>query len=85
MQAMRYSFVSVGIWWLGFSQVSFYFLPKGNKNDEKVTRDIFWNGFVNCALFTVKWLETSPKALFIGFLYLFACGTNGNVSRRLFW
>ena len=45
MQAMRYSFVSVGIWWLGFSQVSFYFLPKGNKNDEKVTRDIFWNGF----------------------------------------
>ena len=24
MQAMRYSFVSVGIWWLGFSQVSFY-------------------------------------------------------------
>jgi len=45
MQAMRYSFVSVGIWWLGFSQVSFYFLPKGNKKDEKVTRDIFWNGF----------------------------------------
>ena len=45
MQAMRYSFVSVGIWWLGFSQISFYFLPKGNKNDEKVTKDIFWNGF----------------------------------------
>lgn len=45
MQAMRYSFVSVGIWWLGFSQVSFYFLPKGNRNNEKVTRDIFWNGF----------------------------------------
>ena len=35
MQAMRYSFVSVGIWWLGFSQVSFYFLPKGNRNNEK--------------------------------------------------
>lgn len=59
MQAMRYSFVSVGIWWLGFSQVSFYFLPKGNKNDEKVTRDIFGMVSVNCALFTVKWLETS--------------------------
>jgi UMF1 family MFS transporter len=25
--------------------VSFYFLPKGNKNDEKVTHDILWNGF----------------------------------------
>ena len=38
-------FCICGIWWLGFSQVSFYFLPKGNRNNEKVTRDIFWNGF----------------------------------------
>ena len=45
MKAMRYSFVSVGVWWFCFSQVSFYYLPKGNKNDEKITRDIFWNGF----------------------------------------
>ena len=45
MKAMRYSFVSVGVWWFVFSQVSFYFLPKGNKNDEKITRHIFWNGF----------------------------------------
>ncbi len=36
---------SVGIWWFIFSQVSFYFLPKGNKNNEKITRDIIWNGF----------------------------------------
>ena len=45
MKAMRYSFVSVGVWWFCFSQISFYYLPKGNKNDEKITRDIFWNGF----------------------------------------
>ena len=45
MLAMRYSFVSVGVWWFLFSQVSLYFLPKGNKNDEKITRDILWNGF----------------------------------------
>lgn len=45
MQAMKYSFVSVGIWWALFSQYSFYFLPKGNKNDGKITRSIFWNGF----------------------------------------
>ena len=31
MKAMRYSFVSVGIWWFGFSQVSFYFYPKEQK------------------------------------------------------
>ena len=44
MEAMRYSFVSVGIWWSFFSQYSFYYLPKGN-HEVKVTKDIFWNGF----------------------------------------
>ena len=44
MKAMRYSFISVGIWWSLFSQYSFYYLPKGN-NQIKVTKDIFWNGF----------------------------------------
>ena len=78
MQAMRYSFVSVGIWWLGFSQVSFYFLPKGNKNDEKVTRDIFGMVLENCETYTVKWLVTF-KALFNNFLYLFSGGANGDV------
>ena len=44
MKAMRYSFVSVGIWWALFSQYSFYYLPKGN-DKVKVTKDVFWNGF----------------------------------------
>lgn len=44
MKAMRYSFVSVGIWWALFSQYSFYYLPKGN-HKVKVTKDVFWNGF----------------------------------------
>src|SRR5690606_7188170 len=35
----------VGIWWIGFAQYSFYFLPKGNKNSEKVSRKILLNGF----------------------------------------
>src|SRR5690554_4684891 len=28
MKAMKWSFVTVGIWWIVFSQYSFYFLPK---------------------------------------------------------
>ena len=44
MTAMRYSFVSAGLWWLIFSQISFYYLPKGNR-EVKVTKDIFWNGY----------------------------------------
>lgn len=44
--AMRYSFVSVGIWWIIFSQYSFYHLPKGNKNESKKrNKNILFNGF----------------------------------------
>lgn len=45
LQMMRYSFVLVGVWWIVFSQYSFYYLPKGNKNKTIVTRKIFFNGF----------------------------------------
>lgn len=46
MKAMRYSFVMVGIWWIGFSQYTYFFLPKGNKNAErKVSKDVIFNGF----------------------------------------
>lgn len=46
--AMRYSFVSVGIWWLLFSQYSFYFLPKGFKKIEQA-RNVLFNGFKELA------------------------------------
>ena len=46
MKAMRYSFVMVGVWWILFSQYSYYFLPKGNKNkNQKVTHHVIFNGF----------------------------------------
>ena len=44
MKAMRYSFVSVGIWWILFSQYTFYYLPKGNKREGDRSR-IILNGF----------------------------------------
>jgi UMF1 family MFS transporter len=44
MTAMRISFVTVGIWWILFSQYTYYYLPKGNKKN-KVTRDVMLNGF----------------------------------------
>ncbi|MBM1107872.1 MFS transporter [Aurantibacter crassamenti] len=44
LKAMQYSFVTVGIWWIVFSQVSFYFLPLGNKT-ESDGKNIILNGF----------------------------------------
>ena len=42
--AMKSSFAIVGLWWLGFSQYSFYHLPKGNIG-VKIPKNIIWNGF----------------------------------------
>ncbi|WP_264550837.1 MFS transporter [Flavobacterium sp. N2038] len=44
--AMRYSFVMVGVWWILFSQYTYYYLPKGSKETgEKLTRSVVFNGF----------------------------------------
>jgi UMF1 family MFS transporter len=45
IEAMKISFITVGIWWIGFSQYSFYHLPKGNTSNNKVTKDVLLNGF----------------------------------------
>ncbi|MGV3696349.1 MFS transporter [Flavobacterium sp.] len=45
MDMMKYSFVMCGIWWIVFSQYTYYFLPTGNKNNKKVTRSVVFNGF----------------------------------------
>jgi UMF1 family MFS transporter len=42
--AMKYSFVSVGIWWILFSQYTFYHLPRGYKKEGK-REHIILNGF----------------------------------------
>ncbi|MBT8323669.1 MAG: MFS transporter, partial [Winogradskyella sp.] len=45
LQMMRYSFVTVGVWWALFSQYTFYILPKGVSTGHKVTKDVVFNGF----------------------------------------
>lgn len=40
----RLSFVFTGIWWIGFSQYSYYFLPKGNKK-QTLSKAVLLNGY----------------------------------------
>lgn len=40
----RLSFVLTGVWWIAFSQYTYYYLPKGNKG-QGLTKDILFNGF----------------------------------------
>ena len=40
----RIAFLAVGIWWFGFAQYTFYYLPK-NKSAIKFKFDILWKGY----------------------------------------
>ena len=45
LHAMRLSFVLTGTWWIFFSQYTFYYLPKGNSNSNKMHKSVLFNGF----------------------------------------
>ncbi|KAF2336816.1 MFS transporter [Flavobacterium ginsenosidimutans] len=46
MKAMRYSFVMVGVWWILFSQYTYYYLPNGSRETtQKLTKNVIFNGF----------------------------------------
>jgi len=44
IRMMQYSFLLVGIWWIGFSQFTYYYLPN-NKNNNKLHKNVIFNGF----------------------------------------
>lgn len=43
-EAMKISFITVGLWWVLFSQYSFYYLPKGVSSGHRVTKAVVFNG-----------------------------------------
>jgi MFS transporter, UMF1 family len=45
LELMKYSFISVGVWWILFSQYTFYYLPIGAKKEQKLSTKIVFNGF----------------------------------------
>ncbi|MCK0124701.1 MFS transporter [Gelidibacter sp. F2691] len=45
MNAMKVAFITVGVWWILFSQYTFYVLPKGVSSGSKVTKSVVFNGF----------------------------------------
>lgn len=67
MKAMRYSFIMVGVWWVLFSQYTYYYLPKGNKeNGEKLTKSVVFNGFKELKKVWLLLKENIPLKRYLG-------------------
>ena len=71
MKAMRYSFAMVGVWWILFSQYTYYFLPKGNKNaNRKVSHHVVFNGFKELKKVWILLKENTALKRYLGSFFV---------------
>jgi UMF1 family MFS transporter len=67
MKAMRYSFIMVGVWWVLFSQYTYYYLPKGSKEKgEKLNKSVIFNGFKELKKVWALLQENIPLKRYLG-------------------
>ncbi|MES2732311.1 MAG: MFS transporter [Bacteroidota bacterium] len=70
LEPSRLAFLQVGIWWLAFAQIAFYFL-KDRPTNQKITSDILGKGFneLSTVLKNVKKQAATPRFLTAFFFY----------------
>ena len=66
-EAMRWSFVLVGIWWLGFSQLSYRYLPNF-RNQKKLQKGVLFSGVKELRK---VWQELTNYPILKGYLVAF--------------
>lgn len=71
--ASRISFLTVGIWWFLFAQISFYFLPEGQISDKSRGNYIF-GGFSELKKVFVEILNIDSIRYFLMAFFLFNLG-----------
>ena len=71
-QMMRYSFIMVGIWWLFFSQYTFYILPNGVNKGHKVTKAVLFNGFRELKLVWVELKKNKRLKAYLNAFFVFS-------------
>ena len=76
MQAMRISFLLVGLWWAGFSQYTFYYLPENLNNVNKkdaLKKSVIFSGFLELKeVWKILKKDISVKKFLIAF-FTFSC------------
>ncbi|MDF3076322.1 MAG: transporter [Sphingobacteriaceae bacterium] len=67
----RLSFLLVGLWWIGFAQIPFAVLPKGNPNHGKINKNIVRGGFDELAKVwaQIREMKMLKRYLFAFFFY----------------
>ena len=72
IEMMKYSFITVGIWWALFSQYTFYILPKGSASGHKVTKAVLLNGFKELKLVWKQLKENLRLKRYLNAFFVFS-------------
>ena len=75
--AMKISFIMVGVWCIGFSHITYYYLPKGNRNNVPFTRDFIFKGLHELKLVWKQLQQNIPlkRYLYSYFVFIMAVQT----------
>ncbi|MEE1964496.1 MFS transporter [Allomuricauda taeanensis] len=73
IKAMKYSFISVGIWWIVFSQYTFAHLPKGYKREGE-RQHIILNGFRELKSVWHQLGENTRLKRYLGAFFVYSMG-----------
>jgi MFS transporter, UMF1 family len=71
MKAMRYSFVMTGLWWIGFSHITYYYLPKGVSTGHRVTKAFIFDGFNELKLVWEELKKNLPLKRYLASYFVF--------------
>ncbi len=71
LQMMRYSFLLVGFWWIGFSQYTYHYLPN-NKNNNKLHKNVIFNGFTELQKVWQKIKQLKNLRRFLGAFFVYS-------------
>jgi UMF1 family MFS transporter len=69
----RISFLSVGIWWIGFAQVTFYYLPN-NVFHKKAEKDFIFNGLRELKVVVKSINKQTDLKQFLTAFFLYSIG-----------
>jgi MFS transporter, UMF1 family len=72
--AARFSFLIVGFWWIGFSFIAFYLLPKGVPNAGSHQYNVFTGGFKELAKVFKKVKELPLLKRFLPAFFFYSVG-----------
>ena len=71
--ASRISFVLVGVWWIGFAQITFKKLPN-NTHNKKPEKDYIWKGFRELKIVAKEVMNYSALKRFLISFFLLSIG-----------